>query len=161
MPECELVNQMQSESRAIVILLDINDMQTLLRKVKYSTRPLSGEWRWPGMKKSMWIINNTRITIHACLSTDWRDLCSHFPQIGKSIFEFWLNATLNVGFGQPSFREVYTWILKAVMFTLILDCNTLLCYPTRSKNQNQLWLACMHFPMLPFSNIYLLEVLIG
>ena len=51
MPECELVNQMQSESRAIVKLLDINDMQTLLRKVKYSTRPLSGEWRWPGMKK--------------------------------------------------------------------------------------------------------------
>ena len=49
--ECELINHMQSESRTTVTLLNINDMQTLLGKVKYSMHPLSDGWRWPGMEK--------------------------------------------------------------------------------------------------------------
>lgn len=36
----ELVNQMQIELRVPVTLLDINVVQTLLGKVKYSTHPL-------------------------------------------------------------------------------------------------------------------------
>lgn len=36
----ELVNQMQIEFKVPVTLLDINVMQTLLGKVKYSTHPL-------------------------------------------------------------------------------------------------------------------------
>ena len=51
MQDYELLNQMQIELRATVTLLDINVMQTLLGKVKYSTHPLSDEWRQPGRKK--------------------------------------------------------------------------------------------------------------